>query len=80
MPAAGYAVMKDRCGATHYLLIPLARRTGIESPELLRAGEPNYFQDAWDERGVVADAAAPGSAPSDDEIGLAINSNRSCGR
>jgi CDP-diacylglycerol pyrophosphatase len=79
VPARGYAVMKDRCGPTHYLLLPLARRTGIESPELLRADEPNYFQDAWDERGVVA-AAAPGSGPSDDEIGLAVNSHLARGQ
>jgi CDP-diacylglycerol pyrophosphatase len=79
VPARGYAVMKDRCGPSHYLLLPLARRTGIESPELQRADEPNYFQDAWDERGVVA-VAAPGSGQSDDEIGLAINARLARGQ
>ncbi len=71
--ARGYAVLKDRCGPTHFLVIPTARRRGVESPELLQAGEPNYFAAAWDERGVVARAAGVGALP-DGEIGLAINS------
>jgi CDP-diacylglycerol pyrophosphatase len=72
-PEHGDAVLKDRCGATRYLLIPLARRTGIESPELLRDEEPDYFADAW----VARDHAIAASGRSDvraDELGLAINS------
>ena len=33
--AGGYAVLKDIRGATQFLLIPTARITGIESPEIL---------------------------------------------
>ncbi|HYA66656.1 MAG TPA: CDP-diacylglycerol diphosphatase [Burkholderiaceae bacterium] len=68
----GYAILKDRCGPTHYLLIPTARRTGVESPELEQAGEPNYFALAWEER--RRSATAEGAAPGDADVGLAINS------
>jgi CDP-diacylglycerol pyrophosphatase len=71
--ARGYAVLKDRCGPSHYLVIPTARRAGVESQELLQPSEPNYFALAWAERGSsLAMLTAGGSqAP---EIGLAINS------
>ncbi|HYB51745.1 MAG TPA: CDP-diacylglycerol diphosphatase [Burkholderiaceae bacterium] len=67
----GYAILKDRCGPTHFLLIPTARRTGVESPELQLPAEPNYFELAWEERGrSLSEASAPGEA----DVGLAINS------
>jgi CDP-diacylglycerol pyrophosphatase len=72
-PKRGDAVLKDRCGTTHFLLIPLARRTGIESPELLRDDEPDYFEDAWSARDRVI-AASGRSDVRSDELGLAINS------
>ena len=65
----GYAILKDRCGPTHFLLIPTARRTGVESPELQTADEPNYFALAWEQRGRSLNAA-----PGDSDVGLAINS------
>jgi CDP-diacylglycerol pyrophosphatase len=71
--ARGEAILKDRCGATHYLLIPTERRAGIESPELLRDDEPDYFADAWAARDRVI-AASGRSDVRIDEIGLAINS------
>lgn len=46
----GYAVLKDRAGNYQYLVLPLARITGIESPVLLGANAPNYFADAWNAR------------------------------
>jgi CDP-diacylglycerol pyrophosphatase len=72
-PARGDAVLKDICGATHYLLIPMARRIGIESPELLQDEEPDYFGDAWNARDRVIAASGREQVPSD-ELGLAINS------
>jgi len=72
-PAQGDAVLKDRCGSTHYLLIPTARRIGVESPELLRDDEPDYFGDAWTARGRVI-AASGRSDVRADELGLAVNS------
>ena len=65
----GFAVLKDRCGPTHFLLIPTVRRAGVESPELQIAGEPNYFALAWEQRGRALNAA-----PGDGDVGLAINS------
>jgi CDP-diacylglycerol pyrophosphatase len=51
----------------------MARRTGVESPELLRDDEPDYFADAWTERERVIAASGRPKAGSD-ELGLAINS------
>jgi CDP-diacylglycerol pyrophosphatase len=53
----GFVILKDLVGDTQYLLIPTAKITGIESPELLTAGAPNYFAAAWRERHFTEDAA-----------------------
>jgi len=73
----GYVVLKDLIGATQYLLLPTTFVSGIESPDLLLPNAPNYFGDAWGERGYVeraAQRALPRAA-----ISLAVNSmlNRS---
>lgn len=68
----GYAALKDLKGKTQILLIPTARVTGIESPKLLAANSPNYWQAAWDAR-TFFEKRAGGAVPRDD-IGLAINS------
>ncbi len=69
----GYAVLKDIVGgATQFLLIPTARVTGIESPELLAPDEPDYFAAAWRARTFVDQRA--GRALPRDWISLAINS------
>jgi CDP-diacylglycerol pyrophosphatase len=70
----GYAVLKDRDGATQFLLIPTAKITGIESPDILAPGAANYFQAAWDARRYVMQRAGV-NLPRQD-IGLAINSAR----
>jgi CDP-diacylglycerol pyrophosphatase len=70
--ARGFAVLKDRRGATQYLLIPTARISGIESPVLLSPDAPSYWQDAWDARRYVSDRA--GRELPRDAVGLAINS------
>jgi CDP-diacylglycerol pyrophosphatase len=68
----GYAVLKDRAGVAQFLLIPSARLAGIESPELLAPGAPNYWQAAWQARRFVESRLPRKLAR--DEIGLAINS------
>jgi CDP-diacylglycerol pyrophosphatase len=68
----GYAILKDRDGATQFLLIPTTRITGIESPELLAPNAPNYFADAWGARSFV-DETARRRLPRD-ALSLAINS------
>ncbi|SAK54367.1 CDP-diacylglycerol pyrophosphatase [Caballeronia temeraria] len=70
--ASGYAVLKDIVGIAQYLLIPTARVSGIESPELLEPNAPNYFRDAWNARGYVDRAL--GRTLTRDEVSLAINS------
>ncbi len=68
----GYAVLKDRAGATQFLLIPTARVSGIESPELLAPDAPNYFAAAWQARTYV-DSRAHRTLPRG-SVSLAVNS------
>jgi CDP-diacylglycerol pyrophosphatase len=70
--AKGYALLKDIRGRTQYLLIPTARVTGIEDPKLLAPRAPNYFADAWRERGWTERGA--GRELSRDGLSLAVNS------
>lgn len=69
---AGWAVLKDTVGDRQYLLIPTAKVTGVESPELLAPGAPNYFAAAWRARSFT-EAAAGGAIPRD-WMSLAVNS------
>lgn len=71
-PASGYAVFKDRSGRYQYLVLPLARITGIESEALLAPGAPNYFADAWEARRYV-EAALHTSVPRD-VLSMVVNS------
>jgi CDP-diacylglycerol pyrophosphatase len=71
---AGYAILHDRKGGAHFLLIATRSIAGIESPELLEPGAPNYFDEAWQSREALAQylgRPVPRSA-----VGLALNSRR----
>src|SRR5579864_3602279 len=68
----GYTVLKDRVGATQFLLIPTAKITGIESPAILAPGATNYFAAAWRARPFVDERA--GRTLPRDWMSLAINS------
>jgi CDP-diacylglycerol pyrophosphatase len=68
----GYVVRKDLVGDTQYLLMPTAKITGIEDPQILAPNAPNYFADAWAERHFTIDAAKHDLRR--DDISLAINS------
>ena len=68
---SGYAVLKDRKGGAHFLIISTRAIGGMESPELLKPGVPNYFAAAWRERGRIA--AVIGHPVPRDAVGLAIN-------
>ena len=70
--SAGYVVLKDRVGDTQFLVMPTARISGIESPEILASDAPNYWEAAWQARRYVEDRA--GHPLPRDVIGLAINS------
>ena len=67
-----YAMLKDMNGPLQYLLIPLDKITGIESPRLLQPTTPNYFALAWHERTLLAQRR--GSPIADRVLSLAINS------
>lgn len=75
---AGYAVLADRKGGAHFLLIPLRTLSGIESPALLGPTVPNYFAAAWDARARIIPGALRAAPP--DAVGLAINSHYSRGQ
>jgi CDP-diacylglycerol pyrophosphatase len=66
------ALLKDLVGDRQFLLIPTAKVTGIESPELLAPDAPNYFAAAWRNRSFVDERA--GFALPRDWMSLAINS------
>jgi len=70
--ARGYAVLADRKGGAHFLLIPTRAISGIDSPALLTEGAVNYFAAAWEARAALATAA--GHPIPDEAVGLAINS------
>lgn len=70
--AGGFAVLKDKIGTEQFLLIPLMRITGIESPVILLAGTPNFFADAWAQIPLV-EARLHRTLPRED-VSLAINS------
>ncbi|AKA38822.1 CDP-diacylglycerol diphosphatase [Yersinia ruckeri] len=70
--SAGFVVYKDRNGPLQYLLMPIRKISGIESPELLEPKTPNYFLQAWQARHYMADKY--GSPIEDRDISLAVNS------
>jgi CDP-diacylglycerol pyrophosphatase len=70
-PDSGYAVLADRKGGAHFLVIPAATISGIESPALLAAGATNYFDAAWRARGRLSRAV--GHEIPRQAVGLAVN-------
>jgi len=65
-------LLKDSHGHYQFLLLPLDRVSGIESPALLRAGAPNYFAAAWAARSHTEQAL--GRPLPRDVASLALNS------
>lgn len=72
---SGYAVLADRKGGGHYLLIPTQKMVGIEGGELLDPDLPNYFAEAWHARDLIT--AYVGHPVPRTAVGLAINTARS---
>lgn len=68
----GYAIIKDRIGVRQYLLVPTARVTGIESPELLLSGRSGYWAEAWDSTSYL-ETLLDDRVPRDG-LGIAVNS------
>jgi CDP-diacylglycerol pyrophosphatase len=68
----GFVVLRVPSSATHVVVVPTTRISGIESPVLLNKNAPNYWEAAWDARRFVEEGARR-QLPRD-EIGMAINS------
>jgi CDP-diacylglycerol pyrophosphatase len=68
----GVALLKDLHGVAQELAIPTARVTGIEDPQVLAPGAPDYFGYAWKER-TALEAILKKPLPRED-IGVSINS------
>jgi CDP-diacylglycerol diphosphatase len=67
----GVAILKDINGIAQHLAIPTRRIAGVESPDLLDPGLPNYWRSAGAARSYL-NARLPHELPRD-AIGLAIN-------
>jgi CDP-diacylglycerol pyrophosphatase len=69
-----YAVLKDIAGRAQYLVIPTDRVAGVESPEILYAGSPEYWVGAWGAgRNVEQKLGMPLAG---NQLGLEINSSK----
>ena len=75
---SGYAVLADKKGGAHYLLIPTQTMAGVDSSELLDPDLPNYFAEAWHARDVLTSFV--GHAVPRTAVGLAINNVHSRGQ
>ncbi len=70
----GYAILHDRKGGAHYLLVATRTIPGIESPELETPGALNYFAAAWEARAFLR--VRVGHAVPRRAVGIALNSVR----
>lgn len=68
---SGYAVLTDRKGGAHYLLIPTQTMSGTESGELLDPETPNFFALAWHARDLITKFV--GHEVPRTAVGLAVN-------
>jgi CDP-diacylglycerol pyrophosphatase len=71
---AGFAVLADRKGGAHFLLIPTQTISGIESPGVRSSAALNYFDAAWQARDVLATAV--GHTVPREAVGMAVNQLR----
>ncbi|WBM70575.1 CDP-diacylglycerol diphosphatase [Buttiauxella sp. WJP83] len=68
----GYVLLKDINGPLQYLLLPTAKMSGMESPELLQSKTANFLWLAWQQRNVMS--MRHESPIPDSVISLTINS------
>ncbi|MFZ5675084.1 MAG: CDP-diacylglycerol diphosphatase [Pseudomonadota bacterium] len=73
-PRKGIAIVKAPGDKAHFLLVPTTPISGIESPALLAADAPDYWDDAWAFRGSLEKYAGRPIAWND--LGIAVNSAR----
>lgn len=68
---SAFAVLADRKGGAHLLLIPVASISGIESKVVRAPGAFNFFEAAWRARDALAGTI--GYTPPRAAIGMAVN-------
>lgn len=68
---SGFAVLADRKGGAHLLLIPIATISGIESQAVRAPGAFNFFEAAWRARDALTGTI--GYTPPRATIGMAVN-------
>lgn len=68
---SGYAILEDRNGGAHFLLIPTQTMAGTDSGELLDPDLPNYFAEAWHARDLITSFV--GHTVPRTAVGLAVN-------
>lgn len=68
----GYVVLKDRNGPLQFLLLPVAKLSGIESDKLQSPATPNYMAEAWRARHIMEEQR--GEKIDDRIYSLAVNS------
>jgi CDP-diacylglycerol pyrophosphatase len=71
----GFAVLQTPLSATHVIVVPTTRISGIESLALQSENAPNYWQAAWDARRFIDEGA--GHHLPRDKVGMAINAPES---
>ena len=69
--AQGYVTLKDLNGPLQFLLMPIEKITGMESPIILEPTPPNLFAAAWQQRSLLAKKR--GATIDDSALSLAIN-------
>lgn len=69
--AQGYVTLKDLNGPLQFLLMPIEKITGMESPIILEPTTPNLFAAAWQQRSLLAKKR--GMPIDDSALSLAIN-------
>lgn len=67
----GYVTLKDLNGPLQFLLMPIEKITGMESPIILEPTTPNLFAAAWQQRSLLANKR--GAPIADSALSLAIN-------
>lgn len=70
--ADGYVVLKDRNGPLQFLLLPIAKIPGIESPKLQSPATPNFLAESWRARHFMEERR--GEKIDDRVYSLAVNS------
>jgi CDP-diacylglycerol pyrophosphatase len=71
----GYVVLRPPVGRPDTILSPMRQVSGVEDPQLLQPGTPNYFAAAWRER-AQASGRATGQLDDDADVALAVNATR----